>query len=890
MITLLLLAGQAQAQTGLCCQAGGNGTPGCNNAACQAAVCALDPFCCNVTWDGLCSTAAINNANGGGACAGVTSCPGGGGGGPVNNLCGNATVIFTGTTPFSTIGATGTDISTCGANDANDVWYQWTATCTGTATASTCNNATFDTVLSAWSACGGAQLACNDDAAGCGLTSTITWAVTTGVTYWIRVSGYNLAVGTGSLTISCSSSPPPANACCSPNGTPGCDNAACQAAICALDFFCCAFLWDALCSGAAITNANAGGVCAGVSNCPGTPPTPNTCCTANSTPGCESAACQVAICSADPFCCNNVWDAICAAAAVANANASGPCAGVSNCPGTPGGGGGCAPAVAGGALPGSGSILIQQNLTPTQLIQDVFLGECLTASNVQFTGSTAAIGTFTNGWRIGINSGIVLTTGNAALAAGPNWADGTGQDNLQPGYNLLTALAGIQTYDAAVFQFTFVPQTNQVTFKYVFGSDEYPEYVCSNFNDVFGFFVTGPGYAPNTNIATIPGSALPVAINTVNPGVSGIFGFPGGCASLAYSSMYVNNPLFSPHNEYDGFTVPLTACINTVPCETYTIIIAVADAFDGVLDSAVFLEAESFSAGVDLQIDATADQVTVSDEDNCVDYGYFIFTLDQPLGQDVTLNYTIDQIGDAVYDPPIPLQVTFPAGQTTVIISVNAIPASLGPDVSSVTINLDTSQNPLLGCSCTSEYVSTTLYFCDNSILPVTWLGFEASNIHEEREVLCAWNTATELNSDHFTVQRSADMVSWIDIGTVPGAGTTAMAQSYEFVDRAPLSGVSYYRIRQTDHDGTSAHSEVRSVSRGATTRLGVYPNPGAGLFQLSGHEGGVLTVFDPRGRRIPFTLGQAGELGLHGVAAGVYLLELRRGGDPPERLRLVVR
>ncbi|MCW5899414.1 MAG: T9SS type A sorting domain-containing protein [Flavobacteriales bacterium] len=670
-----------------------------------------------------------------------------------NNTCATAIIIGEGTTGFSSVGATGTDVTNCGFLDNNDVWFQYVATCSGIATATTCGSANFDTVLSAWSTCpgaGGAEVSCNDDAPGCGLTSTITFPVTEGNSYWIRVSGYWNATGTGNLTISCQSL--------------------------------------------------------------------NT---------------------------------------------------------------GCAPGVAGGQLPGSGSIQIQQNLTPTQLVQDVFLGECLTASNVAFTGTTAAVGTFTNGWRIGIESGIVLTTGNANSAVGPNSLTSTTTANGQPDYPLLTTLAGAPTYDATVLRFDFVPQTNSVTFKYAFASEEYPEWVCATYNDVFGFFVSGPGYAPNTNIATVPGTFYPVAIDHVNNN--------GGCAPF-FPAYYQANPANAPHNEYDGFTVPLTACINTVPCETYTIIIAVADAGDALFDSAVFLEAESFSAGVDLQIDATADQVTVSDEDNCVDYGYFIFSIDQPLGQDVTLTYTITQIGSAVYDPPIPLQVTFPAGQTTVIISVNAIPASLGPDVSSVTIDLDTSQNPLLGCSCTSEFVSTTLYFCDNSILPVTWLGFDARNINEEREVLCAWNTATELNSDHFTVQRSADMVHWIDIGTVPGAGTTAMAQTYEFVDRAPLSGISYYRIRQTDHDGTSGHSEVRSVSRGGPTRFAVYPNPGADLFQLSGHEGGVLKVFDPSGRRVPFTLGQAGELGLHGVAAGVYLLELRRGQAEPERLRLVVR
>ncbi len=671
-----------------------------------------------------------------------------------NNTCATATVIGDGTTPFSSVGATGTDVTSCTAGDNNDVWFQYVATCTGTVTATTCGSATFDTSLSAWSACpgAGAELACNDDAPGCGLTSTITFPVVSGTTYWIRISGYLGATGSGNLTIICAGAP---------------------------------------------------------------------------------------------------------------------------------GGGGCSPSVGGGPLPGSGSIQIQQNLTPTQLIQDVFLGECLTASNVVFTGTTNAIGTFTNGWRIGIDNGIILTTGLATGAIGPNNSPGGFYTaNGTAGNGILTNLAGIQTYDAASIRFNFVPQTDQVTFTYVFGSEEYPEYVCSGFNDVFGFFVSGPGYAPNTNIATIPGSIYPVAIDHVNNN--------GGCAPF-FPAYYVNN-VGGPHNQYDGFTVPLTACINTVPCETYTINIVIADAGDSWWDSAVFLAAESFSSGVDLQIGATADQVTVSDEDNCVDFGYFIFSIDQPLGQDVTLTYTIDQIGDAIYDPPIPVQVTFPAGQTTVILPVNALPGSLGPDVSSVTINLDTSQNPLLGCSCTSEFVSTTLFFCETSTLPVTWLGFEARAINHDREVLCDWQTAMEQNSDHFTVERSADLIHWVDIGTMPAAGTTNVPQTYQFIDLSPLPGDSYYRIRQTDLDGSVDHSVVRAVQLGKPGRLVIFPNPGKDLFWVSGHEGGELTIYDPSGRRVPHTLMANGELSLIGAAAGVYLVELRREhAREPEHLRLIV-
>jgi hypothetical protein len=123
---------------------------------------------------------------------------------PANDECANATVIGDGVHPFSTVGATGVDLTSCTTNDFADVWFEYVATCTGLATASTCDDASFDTSLSVWDACGGNELGCNDDGAGCtGFTSSLSFPVTSGTSYWIRVSGYNGAMGTGNLTVSC---------------------------------------------------------------------------------------------------------------------------------------------------------------------------------------------------------------------------------------------------------------------------------------------------------------------------------------------------------------------------------------------------------------------------------------------------------------------------------------------------------------------------------------------------------------------------------------------------------------------------------------------------------------------------------------------------------------
>ncbi len=143
--------------------------------------------------DGIC------NANKGDFTNPVGVCP------PANDDCANAFVVGNGVTPFNNLAATGTDITTCTAGDNTDVWYAYTATCTGLTTVNTCG-ATFNTSLSAWSACGGTELACNDDF--CGTQSQISFVSNSGTTYLIRVAGANGETGTGNLTISCAVPPP----------------------------------------------------------------------------------------------------------------------------------------------------------------------------------------------------------------------------------------------------------------------------------------------------------------------------------------------------------------------------------------------------------------------------------------------------------------------------------------------------------------------------------------------------------------------------------------------------------------------------------------------------------------------------------------------------------
>jgi hypothetical protein len=232
------------------------------------------------------------------------------------------------------------------------------------------------------------------------------------------------------------------------------------------------------------------------------------------------------------------------------------------------------------------------NITPMdsgQNLAQAILGTGITISNVTYTGALNASGYFSDGMASGLDmeSGIILTTGTATDADGPNMLDSNTVPSLtaistvndKPGDSDLDALIpGYKTYDATVLEFDFESVGGDVYFNYVFASEEYNEYVDWDYNDVFGFFVDGQ------NIALLPGTTTPVAINTVN--------------NTSNSMYYVDNTIsnYAPFDiEYDGFTAVLTASFTDLSAGTHHMKLAIADAGDYSFDAAVFIQAGTFS-------------------------------------------------------------------------------------------------------------------------------------------------------------------------------------------------------------------------------------------------------------------------------------------------------
>jgi len=256
----------------------------------------------------------------------------------------------------------------------------------------------------------------------------------------------------------------------------------------------------------------------------------------------------------------------------------------------------------------SAQLTITDNQTAAQLVSR-FVGGGVFVYNQTLDCPGTHNGVFTaTGTNLGLPGGVVLCTGVAKSnplnglngpAGGPTGQ--VDQDGTYPGDADLNALLGTNsTHDACALMFDFVPNIDTATmlhFQYVFGSDEYPEYACTQFNDIFAFMMTGPNFTPNQNIALVPGTNIPVAINSINPGPGNAGGVLATCQAMGpgspFTQYYVNNT-GGQTIALDGFTVVLDAQALLQPCDTYHIKLAIANVNDESYQSAVFLKENSF--------------------------------------------------------------------------------------------------------------------------------------------------------------------------------------------------------------------------------------------------------------------------------------------------------
>ncbi|MEX0813306.1 MAG: choice-of-anchor L domain-containing protein [Chitinophagales bacterium] len=333
-------------------------------------------------------------------------------------------------------------------------------------------------------------------------------------------------------------------------------------------------------------------------------------------------------------------------------------------------------------------------MSDQQLAQSL-AGNGVTISNVQVNCHSDSYGSFANNnTALEIDSGLVLSTGLISDIPNPAFSFSS-TPMLTLGDQDLANTTGIPVdsiFDACSMEFDIEPLSDTLKFKYVFSSEEYHQWVCSNFNDAFAFLISGPdpsgGNYNNKNIALIPGSTQPVAINSVNNGVELFPGFGSGSPCTwganscpCNSQYFIDNEALNTDIAYNGLTVTFEAVIPVIPCNSYHLKLVIADVYDGYYDSGVFIEAGSIeSSGVSLEAYNNVggnypDTIAIR---SCVD-AYIDFIIDDPIQNDQVLYFNIGGTAvNGVDYSTIPDSVIIPAGDTIAELLINPLPGGNG--------------------------------------------------------------------------------------------------------------------------------------------------------------------------------------------------------------------
>ena len=337
--------------------------------------------------------------------------------------------------------------------------------------------------------------------------------------------------------------------------------------------------------------------------------------------------------------------------------------------------------------------------TANQLINNVLLGGGVSANNTSMFGDAIQIGFF-NGinTNLGLDSGIVMSTGDIADLDPSSFGGGNSPINTNTDPDLLNVANSVPSlinqpffvsgiFDVATIEFDFTPTSDTVSFNYVFGSNEYLTWVNSEYNDVFGFFISGPGITgpyssppgfPNgsINIATVPNSIppLPITISSVN--------------NVLNNQYYIDNQFTFPQTvSCNGFTTLFNATTIVQCGETYHIRLALADGSDSSLDSWVFLEAGSFSSNGSVSVSSG-----IANGGNFLYEGCnaAFFTFDRPdASNDFTVYFDIQGTATPSLDfPLINDSLVIPAGQFTDTVFVYPILDTITEPTETVILNV----------------------------------------------------------------------------------------------------------------------------------------------------------------------------------------------------------
>jgi hypothetical protein len=485
-------------------------------------------------------------------------------------------------------------------------------------------------------------------------------------------------------------------------------------------------------------------------------------------------------------------------------------------------------------------------------VEDLFLANGIFVNNISFIGDSAQLGWLTQGDAVslGINEGLVLSTGVAASVSngsnmpGGNWSNTISNPDL-------SGLTGFPTYDLAQLDFDFIATGDSMTFQFVFGSAEYPEWVGSAFNDIFGFFVNGPGIAgPYTNgavnLALVPGTNTAVSINTINADTN----------ATLYND---NSTLLIPNLFCDGYTVPMNAAIGgLVVGETYHITLAITDASDAALDSWVFLGGNSFQQFCTVNFleeadDRGAQQCLLSQVKADLDYTVFCGTITLENQSQVNMN-----VANAYYE--MGDGNTIPANATDVYSYVT--PGNYTVKLVQETIDGFTAKYTL-GTFPISEIMPSVPFISQN--------GSIVSIDNYDPSWLVSWFVSVD---GGFTYTELEGV-------TTPSFDVTGIVSDGTFI----YAGISNGCLN------SSVAQMVVGVDELYQNSFSVYPQPAdQEIFFSNVNEPKTVKAFDATGKLVLMETNVSSVLNISTLSPGFYVLHVTNRNGKQERVSVMVK
>lgn len=322
----------------------------------------------------------------------------------------------------------------------------------------------------------------------------------------------------------------------------------------------------------------------------------------------------------------------------------------------------------------SAQLRISTNRTADDLVKNVLASKGVVIDSVLTSTNLNAIGFFDGrASNIGLDSGIILSTGQVKNAAGVNSLGNTGTSNNQPGDPLITILNPNEpNFDATWIKFNIIPESDTIRFRFVFASEEYPEFVNQSYNDVFGLFINGNEYSTPTNLALIPNTTTPVSIQNIN--------------HLTNSQYYIDNTNGITCT-FDGLTTKIEVKAKVTPCKRYELKFVIADIKDFIYDSGIFIEALSLQS-----INKSAVTLTTTKDifTECDSSSFVIIRNSDDLSTPITVTYKITGTATPNVDYAIDNLNTavIPIGVQSIAVKIKPIPDGIAEPSEGISLKI----------------------------------------------------------------------------------------------------------------------------------------------------------------------------------------------------------